>query len=70
MKTSTFSINDLKQTLQANEILTNTFEIKGGNGDENPDRTLRLTPRQLRDRRNQMNLNQNLFGKNMRSVQP
>jgi hypothetical protein len=70
MKTSTFSINDLKQTLQANEILTNTFEIKGGNGDENPDRALRLTPRQLRDRMNQMNLNQNLFGKNMRSVRP
>ena len=70
MRTSTFSINDLKQTLNSEEILTNTFDIKGGNGDENPDRALRLTPRQLRDRMNQMNISQNVFGKSIRSVRP
>ena len=46
MKTASNSLENLKNTLATIE---NLDAIKGGN-DENPDRILRLTPRQLRDR--------------------
>ncbi len=46
MKTASNSLENLKNSLTAIE---NLDAIKGGN-DENPDRAMRLTPRQLRDR--------------------
>lgn len=46
MKTASNSLENLKNSLTTIE---NLETIKGGN-DENPDRTMRLTPRQLRDR--------------------
>lgn len=46
MKTVSNSLEMLKNSL---ETIENLDLVKGGNG-ENPDRVMRLTPRQVRDR--------------------
>jgi hypothetical protein len=45
------TLENLSTTLTLEETDFNAYEIKGGNGDDdNPNRPLRLTPRQMLDR--------------------
>lgn len=45
------TLDNLKTTLTLEETNFDAYEIKGGNGDDdNPNRPLRLTPRQMLDR--------------------